>query len=68
MGFVGINPGLNPSIAVAAGSVAQWCAFMAVTFTTNIPVATNSFSVGNVSGITITPPAGGTKFSGAFVG
>lgn len=47
------------TIAAAASSVASWCAFRSITFTGS-PSATNSFDLGQATGITITPPSGGT--------
>ncbi|MGZ5836363.1 MAG: hypothetical protein ACXWJ5_09185, partial [Xanthobacteraceae bacterium] len=56
--------GTTTNIAFAAGSAMQWCAFRCI-IGTGSPVATNSFNLGNNSGIAITPPGGGS-FSGGF--
>lgn len=52
------------TMAFAAGSTMQWCAFRGQTCSGS-PVATNSFDLGNNSGISITAPSAG---GGGFVG
>lgn len=47
------------TVAAAAGSTMQWCAFRAMTFSGS-PVALSSFDLGNNTGVTITPPGGGS--------
>jgi hypothetical protein len=56
--------GNTATIAAAGGSTASWASFRDVTFTGS-PTATDSFDLGNNSGITITPPGGaGSSISG----
>jgi hypothetical protein len=52
------------TIAAAASSTASWTAFRDVTFTGS-PTASNSFNLGDTSGITITAPSGG---GGGYIG
>lgn len=49
---------VTATVAVAGGSGISWAGFSDMTFTGS-PIATNSFNLGNNSGITITPPSGG---------
>lgn len=58
IGIVSNSPGGAASFAAASSSVASWCAFRDINFTTGSPVASSSFDLGNNSGITITPPSG----------
>jgi hypothetical protein len=58
---IGINSDtytLAAQVAVAAGSTCAYCGFHDMNFTGS-PTASNSFNLGNVSGITITGPSGG---------
>lgn len=52
--------GSTATIAATAGSTAQYCAFRDITVTGSTLAATNSFDLGNNSGITIGPPGGGS--------
>lgn len=63
IGIAVFSPGSSGTINVAAGSLAQWCAFRDVTFTGS-PSASSSFDLGNNSGITITAPSVGGGGSG----
>lgn len=55
--------GTGPTINAAASSTAQWAAFRDITFTGS-PVASDSFDLGDNSGITINAPGGtGTSLS-----
>lgn len=61
------NPGTAATINVAGSSVADWAAFRDTTFTGS-PTASNSFGLGNTSGITITPPSVGGGGGGGVIG
>lgn len=58
------------NIVASGGGSIQYASLRDLAFTTGTVTATNSFNLGNNSGITITGPSGGggTKFSAAFVG
>lgn len=55
----------SATVAATAGSVASWCSFRDMTFTGS-PVASNSFNLGNNSGITINAPSGGGGAGAGF--
>lgn len=62
------NIGTSTTITVGASSAIAWAAFRDLTFSGS-PVATNSFDLGNNSGITVTPPSvgGGSSATGAWI-
>lgn len=64
--FVGSSVATAATISVAALSVLNWCVIKGITFTTNTPVASNSFDLGNNTNVTINTPAAGS--GGAVIG
>ena len=62
IGIVSASIGTASSIAATAGSTALGTSFRDINFTSGTPVATDSFDLGNNSGITITPPGSGGSF------
>lgn len=58
LGLLCTSTGGSATLAVAAGSTIAWAGIEDMTFTGS-PTATNSFNLGNNSGITITGPSGG---------
>lgn len=51
--------GTQGSMGIPSSQTASWCAFRDVAFTGNTLTASNSFNLGNNSGVTITAPSGG---------
>ena len=68
IGFVSDTRGTAATIALGTDSQATYTAFRDITFTTSSMTSTNSFNLGNNTGNTITPPAGGSGGGGIIGG